>query len=190
MTNLNLVRKRFSFIVVTELWLIYDSNLVLDINGYKSHSFSRTGRNSGGINLFHLDYLSWEVISYLSAIEDSNESIFVKAPIPGLGNTYVAGIYQPPNKPVTYFNQFITGTMEYIYRIHTAFAGDFIIDVMINSNVSHIYINTLHQCSFVNEINLPNFISPSNRSAISSTELVRHNLDIPRCSSVVSPALS
>ena len=36
-TNLNLIKKRFSFIIVTESWLSYDSNLVLEIKGYKSH---------------------------------------------------------------------------------------------------------------------------------------------------------
>ena len=112
-TNLNLVRKRFSFIKVTESWLSYDSISVLEINFYKSHSISRTGRKGGGIKLFYLDYLSTEFISYISVIEDSYESIFVKASIPCIGNMYVAGIYRPPNKPVTDFTQFLSGAMEY-----------------------------------------------------------------------------
>ena len=169
-TNLNLVRKRFSFIIVTESWLSYDSNLVLEINGYKSHSISRTGRKGGGIKLFYLDYISAEVISHLSVIEDSYESIFVKASIPGLGNIYVAVIYRPPNKPVTDVTQFISGLMVYTNRFHTKFASDFNIDVMNNSNVTRYYTNTFHQYSFVNETNLPTFISPSNGSAISSID--------------------
>ena len=36
-TNLNLVRKRFSFSIFTESRFSYDSNLVSEINGYKSH---------------------------------------------------------------------------------------------------------------------------------------------------------
>ena len=78
-TNLNLMRKCFSFIIVTETWLSYDSNLVLEINGYKSQSISRTGRKSGGIKLFYLDYISSEVISHLSVIEDSYEVFFCES---------------------------------------------------------------------------------------------------------------
>ena len=59
----------------------------------------------------------------------------MKASIPVLANVYVAGIYRPPNKPVTDFTQFITGSMEYTNRFHTVFAGDFNIVVMNNSNV-------------------------------------------------------
>ena len=80
--------------------------------------------------------------------------------------------------------------MEYTNRFHTVFAGYFIIDVMYNSNVTRNYINTFHQYSFANEINLPTFISPSNLSAISSIYHVWHNLNVPRSSYVVSPAPS
>ena len=52
------------------------------------------------------------------------------------------------------------------------------------------YINTFHQYSFVNEISLPTFISPSNGSAVSSIDHVWHNLNVPRYSYAVSPALS
>ena len=48
-TDLNLVRNRFSFIIVTELWLSHDSSLAQEIDGYNSHSISRTGRKGGGI---------------------------------------------------------------------------------------------------------------------------------------------
>ena len=89
----------FPFIKVTESWLSYDSNLVLEINGYKSHSFIRTGRKGGGFKLFYFDYISIEVKIHLSVIEDSYKSIFVKASISGIGNMYVASIHRPPKNP-------------------------------------------------------------------------------------------
>ena len=52
------------------------------------------------------------------------------------------------------------------------------------------YINTFLQYSFANEINLPTYILPSNGSAISSIDNVWHNLNIPRCSYVVSSIIS
>ena len=80
--------------------------------------------------------------------------------------------------------------MEYTNRFHTVFAGDFNIDGMNNSNVTRYYINTFHQYSFVGQIILPTFISPSNGSAISSIDHVWHNLNVPRSSYVVSSVLS
>ena len=185
-TNLNLLRKRFFFIIVTDLWLSYYSDLVLEINGYKSHSISRKGRKGGGIKLFYLDYISTEATSHISVKGDSYERFFVKTSIPGLGNMYVAEIYQPPNKPVTDFTQFISGAMRYTNRFHTVFAGDLKIDFMNISNVTRIYINTFHPFSFVNEINLPTFILPSNGNVISSIDHVWYNLKVPRSSYVVS----
>ena len=51
-TTLNLVRKHFSFIIVTESLLSYDSNLVLETNGYKSHSFSRSAEKAEASNYY------------------------------------------------------------------------------------------------------------------------------------------
>ena len=51
-TNLNLVRKRFTFIIITEYWLTDESNFVLEINGYKSYTLDRVDRTKGGIRMF------------------------------------------------------------------------------------------------------------------------------------------
>ena len=60
---------------------------------------------------------------------------------------------------------------------------------MKNSNVTRNYINTFHEYSFVNEIKLSTFISPSKGSATSSIGHVWHNLNVPRSSYIVTPAL-
>ena len=113
----------------------------------------------------------------------------MRASIPGLGNRYVAGIYWPPNIPVTDFTQIISGAIEYANRFRTVFASELNIDVMNNSNVTRIYINKFHQYSSENEINLPTFFSPSNGSAISTIDHVWYNLNAPTSSYVVSPAI-
>ena len=46
-------------------------------------------------------------------VEDLYESIFLKAAIPGLGNMYVAGIYEPPINPLADFIQSNINTLEY-----------------------------------------------------------------------------
>ena len=113
------------------------SNFVLEINGCKSHTLNRVGRTGGGIEIFYLEYIRTEVISQISAVEDSYESILLKLAIPGLGNMYVTGIYRPPNNPLADFTHFITNKLEYPNNFRTVFAGDFNIDVLGTSNAMH-----------------------------------------------------
>ena len=51
-TNSNLIRKQFTFIIITESWLTEESYFVLEINGNKSHTLNRVGRTGGGIQIF------------------------------------------------------------------------------------------------------------------------------------------
>ena len=52
-TNMNLIRKQFTFIIITESWLREESNFVPEINGYRSHTLNRVGRTGGGIKIFY-----------------------------------------------------------------------------------------------------------------------------------------
>ena len=74
---------------------------------------------------------------------------------------FVAGIYRPPNTPLADFNQLITNMLEYTNNCRTVIAGDFNIDVLSNSNAMRNYVDTFHQYGFINEINLPTYVSPS-----------------------------
>ena len=128
-TNSNLIRKRFTFTIITESWLTEESNFVLKLNEYKSHTLNRVSRTRGGIITFYLELLITEVTSQFSAVEVLHESNLLKAAISGLGEMFVAGIYRPPNTPLADFNQFITNMLEYTKICRTVIAGDFNIDV-------------------------------------------------------------
>ena len=103
---------------------------------------------------------------------------------------FVAGIYRPPNTPLSDFIQFITNTLEYTNNCRMVFASDFNIDVTSNSNAMRNYVDTFHQYGFANEINLPTYVSPSTGIETSSIDHLWHILNCSRCSYVVSPALS
>ena len=75
--NLNLIRERVFFVIITESLLTEESNLVLEIDGYKYHTINRVGLTGGNIKLFHLDYISNEVISDFSVKEDLYICIFL-----------------------------------------------------------------------------------------------------------------
>ena len=143
-TNLKFIRNRFNFIIITEFWLTEESNFVLEVNGYKSHTVNRVGRSGGGKKKFYLEYIT-VVRNQFSAVEVSYESILLKAAIPGLGYMFVAGIYRPPNTPLVEFTQFITNTLEYTDKCHTVFVDDFNIYVSSNSNAMRNCVDTLRQ---------------------------------------------
>ena len=169
-TNLILIRKRFTFIIITESWLTEESNFVLEINGYKSHTLNRVGWTGGGTKIFYLENILTEVISQFYAKQVLHESTLLKAAIPGPDNMFVAGICRPPNTPLADFNQFITNILEYTTTCHTVNAGDFNIDVLCNSNAMRNYVDTFHQYGFINKINLSPYVSPNTGIETSSID--------------------
>ena len=103
---------------------------------------------------------------------------------------FVAGVYIPPNKPLAEFTQFIAGTLEYTKNYLAVFTCELFGDVMNHYTTACNYIDVFHQFSFLNEINLPTYISASDGNATSPLYHTRHNLNGQRCSYVVSPALT
>ena len=95
----------------------------------------------------------------------------------------MAGVYQPPNNDLAYFTQFITGAFRYKDSFRAVFTGSFNLDVF---NC----IDVFHQCSLVNETNLPTFVSPSDGTPTSLFYHIWHKLNGQRGSYVVSTALS
>ena len=51
-TNINIIRKRFTFVIITGSWRTEDSNFVLEVNWYKSHILSKVRRTGGDIFFF------------------------------------------------------------------------------------------------------------------------------------------
>ena len=78
-TNLNLVRKWVTFIIVTEFWLTEELKLVLEINGYKSHIINREGWIGVGIQISYLEYISTEKESPFSKTNDSYDRLFLNS---------------------------------------------------------------------------------------------------------------
>ena len=54
-------------------------NLVLEFNGYKSHIINGEGWIGGGIQIFHLEYISAEIESHCSKANNSYDRIFLNS---------------------------------------------------------------------------------------------------------------
>ena len=64
---LNSLKKKFTFIVITETWLKEPLDFAFEIEGYKSVSMYRDGRQRGGIKIYLLKRIVATVMSELSA---------------------------------------------------------------------------------------------------------------------------
>ena len=66
LTNLKLIRTRFSFVIIMEFWFTDES---IEKNVYKYPTMNRVYQTGGGFKLFHLDFISTEVIKQISVME-------------------------------------------------------------------------------------------------------------------------
>ena len=90
---------------------------------------------------------------------------------------FMAGYYRPPNKPLADFTQFIPGALECTNNYCAVFTGVFNVYVMNHSSMARNYIDGFHQYSFVDEIILSTYISPSDGNATSSIDYIRYKLN-------------
>ena len=97
--HLALLKRKISFVLITETWLSPSNDINFELNGYKSVSVYRDGRG-GGLKLFYLEHLSVSLLDYLSNTSGSCESLFIETRVAGMGRVVVGGVYRPPGNSV------------------------------------------------------------------------------------------
>ena len=133
----------------------------LGLQGYKSHSIYRNIRISGGVKVYYLEHLNVNILHEFTGINDCCESIALCANITGFGKLNLICVYRPPGNP---FNSFITylGTvLENVVDGKSIVVGDINIDVISRSDPNTMqYVEVMCSYGFVNEINIPTYVSP------------------------------
>ena len=152
------LKSKITFIIITESWLHGDSDVALDIPGYKSYSLYRD-RTGGGIKIYYLDFISSHIMSDFSSCSNDYECLFLKNFIPGFGNLVLGGIYRPPDGDSENFLQFITNVLEDVNGSQSLLVGDFNYNVL-NPNNRRVndYSNLLTSYGYINEVNSPTFV--------------------------------
>ena len=130
------------------------------------------------------------VIDQFSSCSDSCESLFLKASIPEFGVLNVGGIYRPPQKSLSCFNNFIAEIFEN-FQGKTVMTGDFNVNLL-DENISFVrdFVDNLNSFGLVNEINLPTYVSPITEVESSCLDHVYHNLSLSRDIYVVTPNMA
>ena len=71
---LNVVKKPFTFIVLTETWLSESTDYGYDIEGYESLSVYRCNQRGGGIKIYHQINTKVDILDELSGVTGPCES--------------------------------------------------------------------------------------------------------------------
>ena len=134
--HINLLKFKFTVLIITETWLNENTDIAFDINGYNCFSIYRNGQIGGGIKIYIEESLSASVIEEISSVEGAYEGLFVKMFVPDLGDVTVGGVYRPPGKSVVSFCEQITDTIHYINDSGCIVLGDFNLNTLDQSNTS------------------------------------------------------
>ena len=193
LVNLAQCKMKFSFIILTETWVVEKNDFLFEIPGYKCVSLYRSGEQRGcGIKVYCLNDIDVSVIDSETAINDYCEQLFVKTYLPGLGKLIIGAIYRPPNRSVHGFCEHFGNTLDFINSTKCVIVGDININILNKDNDSSVqnYIDVLNQHYFSNEINKPTYISPVTNTDISCLDHILTNFSFNKKSFILKPNLS
>ena len=149
--HLNIVKNKFSFIVLTETWLNEGTDVAYDLDGYRSFSLYRDTRTGGGIKIYVDCSINAYVVEDLTSSDGACESLFIKCRASGVGDIFVGGVYRPPNKPINQFFDRLDSIFVFLNLSRCIMAGEFNLDVLDRDN-THVknYIDLFYQHGFTN----------------------------------------
>ena len=189
---LSRTNKKFTFIVVVETWLNADKDKALELNGYKSYSIYRDCQIGGGIKIYYLEHIVIDILEEFTGILPSGESVSFAATINGCGKVNLIAVYRPPSKPIAEFFNQLSSMLQHVGNNCTVLTGDFNINSLSNDLLCNEYINLMTSFGFVNEINIPTYVSPITGSDMSCIDHLWHNYSFSTVTNsyVIKTALS
>ena len=183
---------KFTFIILTEIWLNNHNDYVYDIEGYQCFTLYRDASKGGGIKIYCSKDIPVISIDHLTTINNHCEQLFVKAFIAGMGNIVVGAIYRPPQNNVNDFCLHLDAMLSSLADKKCIITGDINVNIL-NKNIDRSvanYIETYTQYGFSNEINLPTYVSPITNTALSCLDHMITNINLTKKSIVIKPNIS
>ena len=134
---------RFDVIGLCETWLNDDDHAYFNINGYTANFVSRNHKIGGGVALYTKSNYSVNCLEKISASQpiydnhDTVETVFIELDTSSNVNKTVIGcVYNPPNKCITKFNDYIESILNKLKNKKVYIGGDFNINLL--NNETHI----------------------------------------------------
>ena len=156
---------KFTIIILTETWLSKSTDLLCELDGYKSVATYRDN-HGGGIKLFIRDFLSVSVIDEMSFIGDLFESLTCEV-FTSSSKYIISCIYRPPHTSISQFNKSFQENIlsKLTVTRSTIICGDFNINLFNPLALQSInnFISLLLTFNFYSVINLPTKYNPTNQ---------------------------
>ena len=192
-SHLSIIKRKFSFIILTETWLTDCKDVGFEFSGYKSFAVYRNQRIGGGIKIYYLDHITADMVSELSGCFPLHESLIIKAFIPGFGKLNVCGLYRIPSSTSDHFLSSLTDILSYTSSSRCFIGGDFNLNTLRNpcSQLCHDYTQLMNSFGYENFINDTTYVSPVSFSEVSCIDHIWSNItDLTTHGYVIKPNLS
>ena len=192
-SHLSIVKRKFSFIILTETWLTDCKDVGFEFPGYKSFAVYRNQRIGGGIKMYYLEHITADVVSELSGCFPSHESLIIKAFIPGFGRLNVCGLYRIPNSTSDHFLSSLTDILSYTSSSRCLIGGDLNLNTLRSplSRICHDYTQLMNSFGYENFINISTYVSPVSFSELSCIDHIWSNItNLKTHGYVIKPNLS
>ena len=188
---LNMLKTKFTFIVLTETWLTDSSDFGYEIDGYDSVSLNRNLRPGGGLKIFYLEHISVEICTS-SYISHWSEKMVLKTSIPSFGNLILCALYRPPSGSIPDFCENMSEVLGNFIDSRCVVIGDLNINLLNYNSDNSVrnYVDMFSEYGFHNQINLPTYHSPITQTDLSCLDHIFHNLNMPCKGFVVEPRLA
>ena len=125
--------RRFSVIAVSETWGNVNNEMFLNIPGYNRILVNRKTGTGGGVALFILNNLHFDVCADLNAFANDNfECVFVKLSSSTFKTKILGSVYRPSNSNLDLFMSGFESVLDNFnhFGVECLIAGDFNIDLL------------------------------------------------------------
>ena len=129
LSYLSELKKEFTFIILTEVWLDENLNIGFQIPNYNSVCCLRNNRG-GGIVAYYKDSLHIDVVDDKTGIFESHEALLLNCHVPNYGEIYLWSFYRPPSRPKRLFIDYLEHNLSYVLDKKIIMTGDFNIDLI------------------------------------------------------------
>ena len=187
---LDTFHSNFLLICLTEVCLDANCDLNFTIPMYNCYKCLRNG-HGGGIMVYVHKSIKAEIITDMSGIFQSHESLLIKCNMPSLNEFFLWTIYRPPSLSKPNFFEYLLNNLNFFQNKKVFITGDININLLNNSSPDVLqFSQIMHSFNLSCDINKPTYTSPLNKEPSSCLDHVWHNCQLPIKCFIVYPPFS
>ena len=174
-------------ILLQETWINPNNDTtLLEINGYNLISQPCKITSHGGLAIYILEEIEYELLDTINSESGTWEGLFIKLKLNSQNKLILGNVYRPPRDLIVNYTAFTNEFENHLQSLNgnTLIGGDFNIDLLKVNNKSaiHDYLNCILACGFIPSITLPTRLT-SNTGTLIDNILCKMSNDISQITS-------